>query len=86
MANVFPAGTVKLTSFKTAAPSSYLKFTLSNTISLLIAGVSIERIAYILDEKEEDDRPGVTKPAINKDIVWYEGNKFTDSQIAIYCK
>lgn len=33
------------------------------------AGVSIERIAYILDEKEEDDRPGVTKPAINKDIV-----------------
>lgn len=34
------------------------------------AGVSIERIAYILDEKEEDDRPGVTKPAINKDIVF----------------
>ena len=33
------------------------------------AGVSIDRIAYILDEKEEDDRPGVTKPAINKDIV-----------------
>lgn len=34
------------------------------------AGVSIDRIAYILDEKEEDDRPGVTKPAINKDIVF----------------
>ena len=34
------------------------------------AGVSINRIAYILDEKEEDDRPGVTKPAINKDIVF----------------
>ncbi len=27
-------------------------------------------LAYILDEKEEDDRPGVTKPAINKDIVF----------------
>ena len=34
------------------------------------AGVSIDRIAYILDEKEEEDRPGVTKPAINKDIVF----------------
>ena len=34
------------------------------------AGVSIDHIAYILDEKEEDDRPGVTKPAINKDIVF----------------
>lgn len=38
------------------------------------AGVSIERIAYILDEKEEDDRPGVTKPAINKDIVFDKVN------------
>ena len=38
------------------------------------AGVSIDRIAYILDEKEEDDRPGVTKPAINKDIVFYKVN------------
>ncbi len=34
------------------------------------AGVSIDRIAYILDEKEEEDRPGVTKPAINQDIVF----------------
>lgn len=38
------------------------------------AGVSIDRIAYILDEKEEDDRPGVTKPAINKDIVFDKVN------------
>lgn len=38
------------------------------------AGVSIDRIAYILDEKEEDDRPGVTKPAINKDIVFDKMN------------
>ena len=38
------------------------------------ARVSIERIAYILDEKEEDDRPGVTKPAINKDIVFDKVN------------
>ena len=38
------------------------------------AGVSIERIAYILDEKEEDDHPGVTKPAINKDIVFDKVN------------
>lgn len=38
------------------------------------AGVSIERIAYILDEKEEDDRPGVTKPSINKDIVFDKVN------------
>lgn len=38
------------------------------------AGVSIDRIAYILDEKEEDDRPGVTKPAINKDIVFDDVN------------
>lgn len=38
------------------------------------AGVSIERIAYILDEKEEDDRPGMTKPAINKDIVFDKVN------------
>lgn len=38
------------------------------------AGVSIERIAYILDEKEDDDRPGVTKPAINKDIVFDKVN------------
>lgn len=38
------------------------------------AGVSIERIAYILDEKEEEDRPGVTKPAINKDIVFDKVN------------
>ena len=38
------------------------------------AGVSIERIAYIFDEKEEDDRPGVTKPAINKDIVFDKVN------------
>lgn len=38
------------------------------------AGVSIERIAYILDEKDEDDRPGVTKPAINKDIVFDKVN------------
>lgn len=38
------------------------------------AGVSIERIAYILDGKEEDDRPGVTKPAINKDIVFDKVN------------
>lgn len=38
------------------------------------AGVSIERIAYILDEKEEDDRPGVTKPAINKDVVFDKVN------------
>ena len=38
------------------------------------AGVSIERIAYILDEKEEDDRPSVTKPAINKDIVFDKVN------------
>ena len=37
-------------------------------------GVSIERIAYILDEKEEDDRPGLTKPAINKDIVFDKVN------------
>jgi ATP-binding cassette, subfamily B, bacterial len=34
------------------------------------AGVSIDRIAYILDEKEEEDRPGVVKPAINQDIVF----------------
>lgn len=34
------------------------------------AGVSIDRIAYILDEKEEEDRPGVGKPAINQDIVF----------------
>lgn len=38
------------------------------------AGVSIDRIAYILDEKEEEDRPGVTKPAINKDIVFDKVN------------
>lgn len=38
------------------------------------AGVSIDRIAYILDEKEEDDRPGVTKSAINKDIVFDKVN------------
>ena len=38
------------------------------------ACVSIDRIAYILDEKEEDDRPGVTKPAINKDIVFDKVN------------
>lgn len=38
------------------------------------AGVSIDRIAYILDEKEEDDRLGVTKPAINKDIVFDKVN------------
>lgn len=38
------------------------------------AGVSIDRIAYILDEKEEDDRPGVTKPEINKDIVFDKVN------------
>ena len=38
------------------------------------AGVSIDRIAYILDEKEEDDRPGVTTPAINKDIVFDKVN------------
>ena len=38
------------------------------------AGVSIDRIAYILDEKEEDERPGVTKPAINKDIVFDKVN------------
>ena len=38
------------------------------------AGVSIDRIAYILDEKEDDDRPGVTKPAINKDIVFDKVN------------
>ena len=38
------------------------------------AGVSIDRIAYILDEKEEDDRPGVTKPAINKNIVFDKVN------------
>ena len=38
------------------------------------AGVSIDRIAYILDEKEEYDRPGVTKPAINKDIVFDKVN------------
>ena len=38
------------------------------------AGVSIDRIAYILDEKEEDDRPCVTKPAINKDIVFDKVN------------
>ena len=38
------------------------------------AGVSIDRIAYILDEKEEDDHPGVTKPAINKDIVFDKVN------------
>lgn len=38
------------------------------------AGVSIDRIAYILDEKEEDDRPSVTKPAINKDIVFDKVN------------
>lgn len=38
------------------------------------AGVSIDRIAYILDEKQEDDRPGVTKPAINKDIVFDKVN------------
>lgn len=38
------------------------------------AGVSIDRIAYILDEKEEDDRPVVTKPAINKDIVFDKVN------------
>ena len=38
------------------------------------AGVSIDRMAYILDEKEEDDRPGVTKPAINKDIVFDKVN------------
>ena len=38
------------------------------------AGVSIDRIAYILEEKEEDDRPGVTKPAINKDIVFDKVN------------
>lgn len=38
------------------------------------AGVSIDRIAYILDEKEEDDRPGVAKPAINKDIVFDKVN------------
>lgn len=38
------------------------------------SGVSIDRIAYILDEKEEDDRPGVTKPAINKDIVFDKVN------------
>ncbi len=34
------------------------------------AGVSSDRIAYILDEKEEEDRPGVVKPAINQDIVF----------------
>ena len=34
------------------------------------AGVSIDRIAYILDEKEEEDRPGVGKPPINQDIVF----------------
>lgn len=34
------------------------------------AGVSIDRIGYILDEKEEADRPGVTKPPINQDIVF----------------
>lgn len=38
------------------------------------AGVSIDRIAYILDEKEEEDRPGVTKPAINKNIVFDKVN------------
>ena len=34
------------------------------------AGVSIDRIGYILDEKEETDRPGVSKPSINQDIVF----------------
>lgn len=34
------------------------------------AGVSIDRIGYILDEQEEEDRPGVCKPAMDQDIVF----------------
>ena len=48
------------------------------------AGVSIDRIAYILDEKEEDDRPGVTKPAINKDIVFDKVNfKYEEGAVVL---
>ena len=47
------------------------------------AGVSIDRIAYILDEKEEDDRPGVTKPAINKDIVFDKVNFKYEEGVAV---
>lgn len=47
------------------------------------AGVSIDRIAYILDEKEEDDRPGVTKPAINKDIVFDKVNFKYEERAAV---
>ena len=47
------------------------------------AGVSIDRIAYILDEKEEDDRPGVTKPAINKDIVFDNVNFIYEEGAAV---
>ena len=47
------------------------------------AGVSIDRIAYILDEKEEEDRPGVTKPAINKDIVFDKVNFKYEEGVAV---
>ncbi len=35
------------------------------------AGVSIERVAYILDAEEEQDAPGATEPPMNGDIAFH---------------